>query len=236
MHDCLDTCTVYGTGLLTPFSEYRFSWDNIFVADPLYTLPLLIGFMALVVLRNNHPSRYKWNRFGLVVSSVYMLFTFYNHFNATQALTSAMKEKGIRVHAYFAAPTLFNNLLWNVVAQDSVGFWVGYYSVFDGSNKPELNFIPQNNQMLAGWNDNREIKKLKTFSKGFYCVTEAEGKRWFNDLRFGQVGGWENPNAKFAFAFDLSENANNTMVVQKGRIEGSSKYMIKSMWIRIQGR
>ena len=74
------------------------------------------------------------------------------------------------------------------------------------------------------------------FSQGYYCVTESEGKRWFNDLRFGQVGGWENVNAKFAFAFDLSEDADNTLVVQKGRIEGSSRYMIESMWKRIRGR
>ncbi len=236
LHDFLDTCTVYGTGLLTPFSEYRYSFDNIFVADPLYTLPLVISVSALLILRNNHHSRHKWNRFGLAVSSVYMLFTFYNHFNATEALNAAMKEKGVKVNAYFAAPTLFNNLLWNVVAQDSAGFWVGYYSVFDGSNVPELNFVPKNDELLGNWSENEDIRKLKSFSKGFYCITESEGKRWFNDLRFGQVGGWENPKATFAFAFDLSENADNTMVVQKGRIDGSTKYMINSMWTRIKGR
>lgn len=32
-HLFLDTCTVYGTGLFTPFSNYRYAFDNIFVAE-----------------------------------------------------------------------------------------------------------------------------------------------------------------------------------------------------------
>ncbi len=235
LHNFLDTCTVYGTGLLTPFTEYRFSFDNIFVADPLYTIPLLIGFFALLLLPRNHPSRYKWNRFSLIASSAYMLVTFYSHHRATEELKDSLHEKGIATESYFAAPTLFNSLLWNVVAADSTGFWVGYYSVFDGSKNPDLYFIPQNNELLADWSEKDEIRKLKIFTKGFYCITEKNGNRWFNDLRFGQVGGWENPNGNFAFAFDLSEDADNTMVVQQGRIDGSRREMIISMWNRIKG-
>lgn len=234
-HDLLDTCTVYGTGLFTPFYDYRFSFDNIFVADPLYTLPLLASFFALLILRNNDHARHKWNRFGLVASSIYMMLTFFNHHNATEALQASMKEKGIKPGAYFAAPTLFNSFLWNVVVQDSAGFWVGYYSVFDRVKKPELHYVPQNKELLAAWSEKEDIRKLVIFTKGFYCITEKNGSRWFNDLRFGQVGGWENPQANFAFAFDLSEEADNTMVVQKGRIEGSTRTMIARLWVRIKG-
>jgi len=165
-----------------------------------------------------------------------MLFTFVNHYNATKAMKMTLKERNIHADSYFATPTLFNNLLWNVVAQDSNGFYVGYYSIFDGSRKVSLNYVPKNLLLLGSWAYHRDVKKLMIFSKGYYCVTESEGKRWFNDLRFGQVGGWENVNAKFAFAFDLSEDADNTLVVQKGRIEGSSRHMIESMWKRIKGK
>jgi len=235
LHDLLDTCTVYGTGLLTPFSNYRFSLDNIFVADPLYTLPLVISGIALLIIKSTDPSRYKWNRFGLIASSIYLVFTFYNHSSVVSALKSSMKEKGLASEKYFATPTLFNNLLWYAVVQDTSGFWVGYYSIFDKTQNLSLNFIPKNEQMLGRLADDAEINTLKNFTKGFYCLTVSDSALWFNDMRFGQIGGWEKPNAKFAFAFDLTEDADNSIVVQKGRMEGSTRKMFGSMWQRIKG-
>ena len=192
IHDLLDTCTVYGTGLFTPFSQYRYSWDNIFVADPLYTLPLLATFIALLALPSPHPLRRAWNRFGIITSSAYMLFTFSNHHEAESALYNATKAQGIKMEEHFVAPTLLNNFLWNIVASDSLGYWVGYYSILDDDKTPELHYVPKNLELLGSWAYHRDIKTMMLFSKGFYCVTESEGKRWFNDLRFrpgGRMGG-----------------------------------------------
>ncbi len=235
LHDLLDTCTVYGTGLLTPFTQYRFSFDNIFVADPLYTIPLLISFFALLIIKRSNSSRKKWNAFGLIASSAYMLLTFYNHNKAVDALQASLNTQGIKSEKHFAAPTLFNTFLWNVVAKDSTGFWIGYYSVFDKDKNIKLNYFPQNKHLLGDWSEKTDIKNLVEFTKGFYVVSEKDGNRWINDLRFGQVGGWENPNGKFAFAFDLTEEADNTMVVQQGRIEGSTRTMLLSLVTRIRG-
>jgi inner membrane protein len=235
IHDLVDTCTVYGTGLFIPISDYRYSFDNIFVADPLYTLPLLIAFIVLVILKRGHPARYKWNRFGLITSSAYMLLTFFNHHRAVNALELAMEERGIKSEAYFAAPTLLNNLLWNTVAHDSAGFWIGYYSVLDRKNSLELYYTPKNEELLKEWLKSPDVQKLIRFSQGYYCISESDGKIWFNDLRFGQIGGWEKPDAPFAFSFDLSADADNAMVVQKGRIEGTKREMIHSLWNRMWG-
>ena len=40
-HGLLDACTSYGTQLLWPFSNERFSFNTISIVDPLFTLPLL---------------------------------------------------------------------------------------------------------------------------------------------------------------------------------------------------
>ena len=37
LHDLLDACNSYGTGLLEPFSHQRFSVNLLYVADPLFT-------------------------------------------------------------------------------------------------------------------------------------------------------------------------------------------------------
>src|SRR5690606_3538084 len=44
-HGTLDACTSYGTQLFWPFNNVRVAWDNVSIIDPIYTLPLIIGFM-----------------------------------------------------------------------------------------------------------------------------------------------------------------------------------------------
>jgi inner membrane protein len=232
-HLFLDTCTVYGTGLFTPFTEYRFAFDNIFVADPLYTLPLAAGVTALLVLPAGHPGRYRWNRSGLLWSSVYMAFTFWNHHNAISALKTAMERQGVSYTSGFAAPSLFNNVLWQVVAKGNDGCWSGYYSIFDGEEVPRLHFIPRNDSLLGDLAGTPEVEKLTVFSKGYYTVTIEEGNPTFNVIRFGQVRGWDDPGSRFAFAFNLAPGGDNSMVVQQGRVEGMKEEVLESMWNRM---
>ena len=52
-HGLLDGCTSYGTQLLWPITNHRFSWDIISVIDPLFTLPLLL----LILLGSTLKSR-----------------------------------------------------------------------------------------------------------------------------------------------------------------------------------
>src|SRR5687768_16802159 len=42
-HPLLDAMTVYGTQLLLPFTNHPFGVGSMFIIDPLYTLPLLVG-------------------------------------------------------------------------------------------------------------------------------------------------------------------------------------------------
>lgn len=236
IHDLLDAATIYGTKLLLPFSDHRFSFDNIFVADPLYTVPLLVSVTALMVIRRTGTSRRHWNLAGLGISTGYFLMTFVNQHFAVKALDRAYELSGKTRQEYFAAPTLLNNILWNVVVKVEDGFLIGYYSLFDQSNTADLHFVPRNDSMGSKVGDAAALVQLKKFSNGFYSLSEKEGRIYFNDLRFGQIGGWQNPDAGFAFAFDLTPGTNNSMVVQRGRMEGSKREMLYSLWNRIGGR
>jgi len=48
-HAILDSLTVYGTQLLWPFTEYPFAVSSVFIIDPAYTLPLLIGVICTLI-------------------------------------------------------------------------------------------------------------------------------------------------------------------------------------------
>ena len=45
-HPLLDSMTVYGTQLALPFTQHPYGVASIFIIDPLYTLPLLLGLLV----------------------------------------------------------------------------------------------------------------------------------------------------------------------------------------------
>ena len=57
-HVLLDALTVYGTQLLQPFSDHPFSVGSIFIVDPFYTLPLLLGLGLTLRRKANGSHRY----------------------------------------------------------------------------------------------------------------------------------------------------------------------------------
>ena len=48
-HPLLDAMTVYGTQLLLPFTHTPYAVGSVFIIDPLYTLPLLLGVLLALL-------------------------------------------------------------------------------------------------------------------------------------------------------------------------------------------
>ncbi len=62
-HGLLDACTSYGTLLLWPFSFERFSWNNISIVDPLFTLPILF-LIIISIYKKKEIFMQRWLCFG----------------------------------------------------------------------------------------------------------------------------------------------------------------------------
>ncbi|MFM7902518.1 MAG: metal-dependent hydrolase [Bacteroidota bacterium] len=233
VHEFLDTCTMYGTGLLMPLSDERFAFNNIFVVDPIYTTPLIVSVAWVLLVKSDHSHRFKLNLAGLAISSFYMVLTFINHGEAACALDKTLEKRNINFSNTNTAPTLFNSFLWNVTAQTDSGYWTGYYSVFDDAETVELYFLPKIAESEEKFDNDETVNKLRRFSKGFGIIRETPSGSYFHDLRFGQVQGWSDPNSPFGFSFNLSDGADNSMVVQQGRILGLKQPVFSSMIDRI---
>ena len=80
-HPILDCFTPYGTQLFAPFSNYRVAFNNIAVVDPLYTVPFLVCIIVLMFFKRTSIKRTTWLKWGIGISSVYMLFTVVNKLN-----------------------------------------------------------------------------------------------------------------------------------------------------------
>ncbi|MFT5816223.1 MAG: inner membrane protein, partial [Psychroserpens sp.] len=71
-HAILDSFTVYGTQLLWPITEYPFAVSNLFIIDPLYTLPLLFAFIVIFLPRIKPARVAKINHLALAISCLYI--------------------------------------------------------------------------------------------------------------------------------------------------------------------
>lgn len=236
LHLFLDAFNVYGTGWFEPFSHYRVSFNAIFVADPFFSIWGGIAFVALLVLKRNSPKRMGWTRFALVLSSMYLFYCVLNKVRTDDNVKDLMAQQHIAYKRYFTTPAPFNNWLWYVVAETDSGYYTGYRSVFDDGNPLDLHYFPRNDFLLTSVHDHEDLHRLRRFSKGYYTAERWNDTLVFNDLRFGQIIGWQHPDAHFVFHYYLQHEEGNDLVVQRGRFTNWNWDVIKQMVRRIRGK
>lgn len=207
-HPLLDSCTMYGTGVLEPFSNYRAQFTCLFIIEPLYTLPLLIGFIALLRLKNDSVKRMFWVKFGLWSSTLFLLLAIGNKFLIEKIFSDSLQKQNIEHSGLISSPTPFNTVLWNAFAKDTNGYWVGFYSHLDQTKDVQFSFVPRNDSLAGDLIHNVMVQKLVRFSNGYYCFTVCDNELRFNDLRFAFSGEFD-CNAdrnNFAFSYALKKD------------------------------
>jgi inner membrane protein len=234
VHLALDGFNAYGTGYLEPFSHQRFSLNTIFVADPLFTLPLAIAITMLIYLNRQSPKRTFWWKFGILSCTFYLGYCLVNKAVIDRDVRNSLSEQNIKYDQYFTTPTALNSWLWFVVAGNDSGFYIGHRSVFD-RHDVNLRFVPRNEYLLDEAEDHESVQKLKRFSQGFYTAELWQDTLVFNDLRFGQIRGWDRPDGKFVFHYFLRDSTDNHLVVQRGRFAGWDRGVANSLLTRIKG-
>lgn len=235
IHLLLDGMNVYGVGWFEPFSHHRVSYNWIYVADPFYSVWLGIAFVVLLILKRSHPSRSWWRRFGIGLSSIYLLYCGLNKIRIDTDTREIFRGQQISYTKYFTTPTPLNNWLWYVVAANDSGYNIGYRSLFDREKKIDFHFVPRNDSLLKRVSDHEDLQKLLRFSKGYYSIESRNDTLVFNDLRFGQMIGWRDIRAPFAFYYYLEHPGENDLIVQRGRFAGWDREAFRSLVRRIKG-
>jgi inner membrane protein len=237
LHDLLDTCTSYGTGLLEPFSHHRFSINLIYVADPLFTISLLVAALMLIFKPIANKHRVKWAVAGLVIAQAYLCFASFNKAYIDSKSEKSFGAGNMHPSTYITTPAPFNALLWYIVAKTDSGYYTGYASIFDNRQLPvQLQYHPKNQQLMNQAADQTVAKNLRTFGGEYYTLSKTNGNIYLNVLRFEQIHGWFNGSAPFAFSYPLSGNVNDSMLLQKGRLAGWNATTIQQYLARIMGR
>ncbi len=235
IHIFIDAFNNYGVGWFEPFSHRRISFNAIYVADPFFSIWSAIACVGLVLKKRWLPQRKKWWRIGLGVSALYLLYCLFNKAKIDSDIKAILTKQHITYTRYFTTPAPLQNWLWYVVAGNDSGYHVGFRSLFDSKKEIIFQYFPRNDSLLRQVSGNEDLDHLIRFSQQFYTVEKWGDTLVFNDLRFGQVIGWQNAGGKFVFHYYLQHPGDNKLVVQRVRFEGWNRQTGLSLLRKIKG-
>ena len=235
IHIFIDAFNNYGVGWLEPFSHRRISFNAIYVADPFFSVWPAIACAALLYLKRYAPKRKIWWQTGLVLPALYLMYCMFNKAKIDADVKGILQKQQISYTNYFTTPAPLQNWLWYVVAGNDSGYHVGFRSLFDSKKDISFAYFPRNDSLLDPVHNTEELQKLVRFSQGFYTAEKWNDTLVFNDLRFGQILGWQNSRGRFVFHYFLQHPGDNKLVVQRGRFAGWDWNVFLALVKRIRG-
>jgi inner membrane protein len=180
-HPLLDAHTAYGTQLFWPLSSPPVSWSTIFIIDPLYTLPLLIGTVLILI----KPSKAWTNKLlsaGLIISSSYLGWTWLAKFSVDSHVLASLDTQKAKL---FTTPTPFNSLLWRVVVLQEDQYLEGFYSLLNPDRSIQFKSFDLNKELLLQTQHLNAVSRLQWFTQGFLAGAIVDKQIVISDLRMG---------------------------------------------------
>lgn len=184
-HGLLDGCTSYGTLLLWPITDHRFSLDIISVIDPLFTLPLLV----LILLSSTLKSRsYLYG--ALIWGTLYLSIGFIQHERALDIGRQIAAERGHQPLRLEAKPSFGNLIIWKLVYETKQQFYVdavkpGLFKkrVWTGESTKKINLAEDFPWLESNSQQAEDIKRFGKFSSG-YLGMDPQDSLGIVDIRY----------------------------------------------------
>ncbi len=199
-HALLDAVTVYGTQLLLPFTDEAFGVGSLFIIDPAYSLPLLVG--VGLALTGRHIGL-QANRWGLVISTCYIGWSFMAQAWVTDHARESLARSGLQHERLLVTPAPFSTILWRVLAVDGDTYHEGYYALLDRGRTIQF----RSHDRGVGWLDlyagHEQVQRIARFSDGFYRLRKQDGDLLLADLRMGQ-------EPSYVFEFNIGPPPDST--------------------------
>lgn len=229
-HVWLDWLTIYGTQVWLPFTDRAWGLGCLFVVDPLYTLPLLLGLGLLLVARQ-HGRR--WNAAGLAVSTLYVVWSMLAQQHVLRLATAELARLGVAVERHVATPAPLQTVLWRIVAVAGDTWYEAHWSFADAPGPWTFVARPRGAALEAALRDVPHTARLVRFAHGCVrFVEDAEGVR-VADLRMGQ-------EPYLAFEFRVAERDGDGRLVALARPEVARRRVpidlgLRWLWRRLWG-
>ena len=227
-HVLLDSFTVYGTQIFWPFVTTPMTWSTIFIIDPLYTVPLLLGIIAALIAGRRWSWGYTINTIGLMLSTGYLVWTLGAKWHVENVVRNAIAGQNMADVKVLTTPTPFNSLLWRVLAVDDTNYYEGFYSVLDKDKTIRFEHYPRSLDLIEPLTDSWPVQRLQWFTKNFYAASSINNDIMITDLRMGL-------EPEYVFRFKVGEMGNpHPQPVQVEQLPGIRSYeRLYGVWERI---
>jgi len=197
-HTLLDSLTVYGTRVWLPFDDRPVGQGSLFIIDPLYTLPLLLGLLLSGLARG--PARRRWTAWGLALSTLYAGWSVAAQAHVTAKVMQPPEATGLDRSQVLVTPAPFNTVLWRIVLRGEESYHEGFYSLLDPLVEPgrpiRFREHDRGGRLEAKTAGFKGANMIRDFSKGFYALADDGRYATITDLRMGL-----HPFYSFSFAF-----------------------------------
>lgn len=232
-HPILDAHTTWGTQLFWPL-DVRLAFKNIFVIDPLYTLPFLVFLLLAMRQKRTTKKRSYYNKMGLLVSSGYLLLTLLLKWIAFNKFKDALEKQNIAYIQLDTRPSALNTILWSANVETKDNYLLGNYSFFD-SQPVRFETYPKNHHLLENLIKDKSVQRMIAISEGWYIIQKNDKNLYFNDLRFGLLS--LEPNSQnFVFKYKVTVNdANEVMFTEVPKNSKNGKKLLSDLWDRLKG-
>ena len=187
-HGLLDGCTSYGTQLLWPLSEQRYSWDVISIIDPLFTGPLML--LSYCAVRYQRQKLALW---AIAWGSCYIAIGFVQHHRAIELGYELANKRGHPVLRLEAKPSFANMFVWKLIYESEGHFYVDAVKpgLFDsrhwaGERVRKLDIDRDFPNLDRGSQQARDIERFRVFSAGFLAVDPLD-KNKIIDMRYSML-------------------------------------------------
>ncbi|MBS7806927.1 metal-dependent hydrolase [Variovorax sp. PCZ-1] len=229
-HPLLDWFTIYGTQLMQPFSEHPYGLGSMFIIDPIYTFPLLIG--VIVALSRKQFAGLRWNALALGFSCLYLAWSAIAQAHVERIVRAQLTAQGQGSAKFFVTPAPLNTIVWRVVVMGEQSYSEGFYSFTDKSGPIKLDSFAHQPALINELKGNWAAERMAWFTHGFYSLREVKGQAILTDLRMGQEPG-------YVFQFALAQREGSAWkTIQPEQIgnRGDAAKALPWLWARIKGQ
>jgi len=198
-HVLLDSLTIYGTQIGWPFDTTPVGIGSIFIIDPLYTLPLIIGLLYLLRHRQSPGFNSRKPMFmALAISTTYLVWSLGVQAYLSRQLDQHLQLAGVDQSQTLLTPAPFNTLLWRFVVRVEGGYYEGFISLLDQDEKPAMQFYSSRDEFLDQLQSIPAANRLMWFSHGFFSIQRDGNDIIISDLRMGV-------EPAYVFSFRIAE-------------------------------
>lgn len=227
-HAGLDALTVYGTQLFWPLMPPPVSGGSVFIIDPTYSIPLLAGFLAVLVMPKKELSN-QVMRFGFAFSCLYLIWGYAAQQYIESETKQSLAEQNITYSHMQVSATPFNTLLWRIVVIDDEIYYEGFKSVFDKTDLIEFNRYDRGAGLIENTKQLNAFQRIDWFTNGLFKLEKQGDDIVASDLRMGM-------EPSYFFRFKLAINTSDEIqptIPNRVRSESNRHEGIRWVWQRI---